>query len=108
QIRNQICSTLIDILHLRPTLIHRLLQPHQTIVTAANREGSNYDKKEDDGHEDATTESEFVHDELGTITGDYLSNRGVICEATTFHSPPRFTKVSVHMNFPLSRFSRPF
>src|SRR5262249_34960919 len=97
------CAPLIHILHLRPALVDGLLQTDETIVTAANCKGSDYDHKQQNGDNDAATEREFVHKELRINASDYFSKTGVICEAMTFHSPPCFTNVSVHTNFPSSR-----
>src|SRR5207244_1014047 len=61
EIRNQICPPLIHILHLRPALIDALLQADETIVTAANCKGRDYDDKEHDGDHNAATDGKFVH-----------------------------------------------
>jgi hypothetical protein len=48
-------------LHLRPLLINALLQTHEPIVSAPEKEADNEcDEKDDDQHS-AATDREFVH-----------------------------------------------
>jgi hypothetical protein len=61
EIWNQICASLIDVLHLCPTLIDSLLQADEAIVAAPQREDRNNHDEEQDGDYRTATDGEFAH-----------------------------------------------
>src|SRR4029077_949130 len=61
EIRDQICAPLIDVLHLRPTLIDALLQPDKTIIAAGDCKCSDDDNEKQEEEYYTTTDTECFH-----------------------------------------------